>query len=297
MLAWRFGWWLINEPPAGRVSVRCSACGRWPGGRSGPRPVRRSPGGFRRSPRAGRYSAGAGATAAVRRWRARHRYGRRTADGASPARNSTDRSIARTAGATGPLRSKSSRPCRLCSTRAWLTWKRAVSSLIALNATSGRCSRLAAVVTATDSSRMNSSTTRTLSSADTSAATCGRLRKSVVTAAATSSSRASEWIAVTFSCGVTGSRPAAPPADSRRPWSTGPCRPAASRSQRTVPPHPRCSPGHGGPCTAPSSNCGDPSASGRPPTSWSSPWRPTARCRRWGGCSASQLSRFPRTRP
>jgi hypothetical protein len=43
-----------------------------------------------------------------------------------------------------------------------------------------------------------------LSSADTLAATCGRLRKSVVTAAATSSSWASEWIAVTFSCGVTG---------------------------------------------------------------------------------------------
>lgn len=77
-----------------------------------------------------------------------------------------------------------------------------MSSLIALNATSGLRSRLVAAVAATDASRANSSTTRTLSSADTLAATCGRLRKSVVTAAATSSSRASEWIAVTFSCGV-----------------------------------------------------------------------------------------------
>lgn len=77
-----------------------------------------------------------------------------------------------------------------------------MSSLIALNATSGLRSRLVAAVAATVSSRVNSSTTRTLSSADTLAATCGRFKKSVVTAATTSSSRASEWIAVIFSCGV-----------------------------------------------------------------------------------------------
>lgn len=61
-----------------------------------------------------------------------------------------------------------------------------------------------AAVVATDSSRVNSSTTRTFSCSGTFAATVGRLRKSVVTAAATSSSRARVWIAVIFSCGMTG---------------------------------------------------------------------------------------------
>lgn len=43
-------------------------------------------------------------------------------------RNSTDRSIARTAGATGLGRSDPSPARRLCSTWAWLIWKRSVSS-------------------------------------------------------------------------------------------------------------------------------------------------------------------------
>lgn len=51
--------------------------------------------------------------------------------------------------------------------------ERAVSALIPLNATFGLRSRLAAAVAATDSSRVNSSTTRTLFSADALAATCG----------------------------------------------------------------------------------------------------------------------------
>lgn len=49
-------------------------------------------------------------------------------------------SVRLTAGATGDLRRKASAACLERSTWAWLTWWRAVSSVIALKATSGRCS-------------------------------------------------------------------------------------------------------------------------------------------------------------
>ncbi|RPK65711.1 hypothetical protein EES44_13140 [Streptomyces sp. ADI96-15] len=84
MLAWRVGWWLISRRPAWRARARCSACGGSVGEPNGPKPMKRSPGGSRRSPRVGRCSAGAGTTAAIRRWRARRRSAARTAVGASP---------------------------------------------------------------------------------------------------------------------------------------------------------------------------------------------------------------------
>lgn len=63
MLAWRVGQWLISRRPAGRARARCSACGGSVGEPNGPKPTKRSPGGWRRSPRVGRCSDGAGTTA------------------------------------------------------------------------------------------------------------------------------------------------------------------------------------------------------------------------------------------
>ncbi len=95
MLAWRVGCWLISRWPAGRARARCSACGGSVGEPNGPKPMKRSPGGSRRSPRVGRCSAGAGTTAAIRRWRARRRSAARTAVGASPARRTACRAARR----------------------------------------------------------------------------------------------------------------------------------------------------------------------------------------------------------